>query len=179
MTSPEVFVSRPTMLTRLQAQAHRRWLSDLSTLGFEAVSLERQNYAPVPWNQLRDAVGRADGVLVLGFRQMSVEAGSWRPGTGEAVSAAGWYATPWNQLEAGLAIVARVPVLVAAEAGIRDGVFSPDLWTEDVYGLAIEDRVSGPDASLSAARETFQAWARAVNRRATANTRSPETRAGG
>jgi hypothetical protein len=162
------------MLTRTQAEAHRRWLTDLAGLGFEAVSLERENYAPVPWHQLRDAVGGADGVLILGFRQMSVETGWWRPGTGEEVSAAGWYATPWNQLEAGLAILAGLPVLIAAEAGIVDGVFSRDLWTEDVYGLAIEDRVSGPDAASSAPREIFQAWARAVSRRASASPRSSE-----
>jgi hypothetical protein len=172
MISPKVFVSRPTVLTSSQAAEHQRWLRSLAAVGFDAIALQRGDYGPLPWDQLRDAIGGAHGGLVLGFRQMWVESGCSRPRTSEAAPAADWYATPWNQLEAGLAIMAGVPVLVAPEAGVVDGVFARDVWTGNVRGVAIDSSVNGPNAESDPAREIFQTWARAVRRRAAAKVRS-------
>jgi hypothetical protein len=162
MTKPQVFISKPTVLTPGQESAFRNWIARLSGLGFESTALEREHYAPAPWTQLRDVLLSVDGMLVLGFRQMSVSTGHWRPGTEEAASSAGWYPSPWNQLEAGLAVMARIPVLVAPEGGISDGVFSTDVWTGVVYGLTVDHRLN-PESESS--RERLDAWADAVRRR--------------
>lgn len=132
----------------------------LDERGMEAFSLSRSHYARVPWQQLREAVARADGVVVFGFRQLHVGAGEWRPGTVEARSAADWYATPWNQIEAGLAIMARAPVLVSGDIELSDGVFSPELWGECVFGLP-------PDSNPDERSKVLDRWATSVVARAT------------
>jgi hypothetical protein len=89
---------------------------------------------------------------------MQTRAGDWRSNTEEHRSAAGWYATTWNHIEAGLAIMARLPVLLMADPDVVDGVFSRDVWVENVYGVP---RLSVDD-DLDTAHQSFQAWVRAV-----------------
>jgi hypothetical protein len=156
-----IFVSRPSVLTHSQVASYSRWLGELAALGFEATEIERANYAPCPWDQLCDAIRGADGVLVLGFRQLSIEAGCWRPGTPEMVPAAGWHPTPWNQVEAGLAIMAGVPVLIVPDPGINDGVFAPEVWSGSIFGVA---GTRDDDVTNNSADAVWR-WAEAVRER--------------
>jgi hypothetical protein len=160
MRSPGVFVSRPALLTGSQQALDRAWSVGIATLGFAEIAIAREAYAPLPWEQLRGAIREADGALILGFRQLSVGAGLWRTGTPDEASANGWYPTPWNQLEAGLAIMAGLPVLVAPEEGVVDGVFSSDILGGSVHGVPI-DIWAGDDARRDPA---LQAWTIAVRR---------------
>ena len=67
----------------------------------------------------------AEGVVVFGFRHGGA-AGAVR-------------ASPWTQIEAGLAIAADLPVLVLAEHGVGEGVFDPTTWGERVLGHPLTD----------------------------------------
>lgn len=161
MTRPQVFVSRPAVLSCTQTATYERVVHRLTSLEIAPLYLERREYRRVPWEQLRDAIGRVDGAVVLGFRQMVVNDGWWRTGTTEVRSAAGEYPTAWNHLEAGLAVMAEVPVLVLPEAGVADGVFSGDVWGGDVYGV----RAACLEDGVDLANLTFRNWVRAVRRR--------------
>jgi hypothetical protein len=110
-------------------------------------------YWPDPWAQLGQCIADADGVLVLGLRQLSVGAGIWRPGTAEERVAASYLTSAWMQLEAGMALMAGLPTLVVAEAGVEEGVFDPRTWTGLVSGAALD---------TSAIDETVAAWAAVV-----------------
>jgi hypothetical protein len=156
---PRVFVSRPAALTAEQDLRLRAWLVELELLSFESVELDRDSYGAVPWDQLRSAVGRADGALILGFRQLLVDDGVWRPETAESSVAARWWATPWNQIEAGLALMAGLPVLVAHEEGVNEGVFRADTRGGDLFGVSL-------DIDLEAAGTAVARWAKAVSDRA-------------
>jgi hypothetical protein len=73
------------------------------------------------------------------------------------------YPTPWNFLEAGLAIMADLPVLVAGEEGLApEGIFSHDVWGEGVHGVAIRIWAGGMEAGADPA---LKAWTIAVRRR--------------
>jgi hypothetical protein len=132
--SPRVFVSRPAELTAAQEELQRRWLTTLSELRFEPFVLRREAYEPVPWGQLRRAMEEMDGALVLGFRQLRVDRGEYRPDTPEARAADGWLATAWNQIEAGIALALGLPLLVIAEEGVEEGIFERETWRDGVYG---------------------------------------------
>jgi hypothetical protein len=163
-------VSRPAVLSAGQTTAYRRWLDHLAALDFAPSTLTRAEYESIPLEQLRKAIAAADGALVLGFRQLNVEQGVWRPDTTEMTPWSGWLATPWNQVEAALAIMARVPVLVAPEGGVTEGVFSSHVWADGLYGvdlhldLAFGRLVRDADVSYEAAPSlhTVMAWARQV-----------------
>ena len=155
--TPQVFVSRPAALSRGQAASCQNWLRALMALGFEPITLDRAEYDPVPWPQLRQTIGTANGALILGFRQLKVTEGEWRSQTDEAVPPAQWWTTPWNEIEAGMAIMASIPVLVAAEEGVGEGSFSSNVWGDDVYGVRLNADLEPTPASVAAWAERVQA----------------------
>lgn len=155
---PQVFVSSPATLTDAQAAAKNVILNELERQQIGTIRVERSQYARTPWEQLRTAISRSDGALVFGFRQLYVATGEWRPDTEEARSGAGRYATAWNQIEAGPAIMARLPVLVTQDPEVTDGVFSPDVWGDQVFGLPQLDAGERTSTFLA----VFGAWVSAV-----------------
>jgi hypothetical protein len=125
---PNVFVSRASTLTPAQREVEGAWLAGLAELGFTPLVLRREDYVPGSPTAIRQAISRAHGALILGFRQVRIDRGELRPGTPEARQHAGWTATPWNQVEGGLAIMADLPVLVVPEEGVVEGIFDGDAW---------------------------------------------------
>lgn len=160
--TPRVFVSRPAVVSREQEARLRQWLRRLESLGLNPFVLDRGSYDVPPWDQIRTAIARADGLLILGFRQLHVQEGVWRPGTVESGDAADWWGTPWNHIEAGFGLMARMPVLVAHEAGVTEGIFCRETWGGDLFGVRLEaaDPVDRSTDDTSGAVVT--AWARAV-----------------
>jgi hypothetical protein len=167
--TPRVFVSRPAVLSREQNAHLQEWLRQLKLLKFDSVTLDRDSYDVPPWDQICGGIKKADGLLVLGFRQLHVSEGLWRPGTIDSRDAALWWATPWNHIEAGFGLMAGVPVLVAHEAGVTEGVFSRDAWGGDLFGVRLEANLEAASAigrsSGDPSDAVVTAWARAVNDR--------------
>lgn len=157
-----VFVSRPAVTTPPQRSLERAWMTALTDLGFASVVLQRDDYHPDPWAALLQAVRTSHGALVLGFRQLRVEGGKWRPETSEARDLNGWSATPWNHVEAGLALSADIPVLAAPEDGVTEGIFAPETWTGKVRGAPIDLWSSDEPA----AHPSVQTWAQAIHQQA-------------
>jgi hypothetical protein len=155
---PTVFVSRASTLTLAQREMERTWLAGLAELGFTPLVLRREDYAPGSSTAIQQAISKAHGALILGFRQVRIDRGELRPGTPEARQLAGWIATPWNQVEGGLAIMAGLPVLVVPEDGVVEGVFDGDAWANSARTAPI-DLWSSADA---AANPAVQAWATKV-----------------
>ena len=86
-----------------------------------------------------DFVDAADGVLVLGFRQLVIDSAVWRADTAERADVTGEsWTSPWLQIETGMALAAGLPVLVAAEADVHEGVFARDTWTGQLAGTSLE-----------------------------------------
>jgi hypothetical protein len=150
---PRVFLCEPSGLNPAQRLASDEWHARLFGFGFDVDQLRRENYASEPWPELRTRVEGADGVIVLGFRQLFVSAGSWRPATQAAtvIRGAVW-SSPWLQTEAGLAIALGRPVLVSPEAGVCEGVFAVETWTGPLCGTSMET----PNV------EVLDAWAESV-----------------
>lgn len=93
------------------------------------------------------------GVVVLGFRQLDIYAGSWRPDTPEESSVAGAAAaTPWNQVEAGMAAALGLPVFILRDPGVTGGVFD---IKEDVVTVVAD---LGVALERSPARTSLQRW---------------------
>jgi hypothetical protein len=134
-----VFVSEPTGLSGGQRRTSESWHQRLSGFGFDVLRLGRDEYEPDPWRIVLDFIDAADGVLVLGFRQLVIDSAVWRADTAEraAVTGEAW-TSPWLQIETGMALAARLPVLVAAEAHVREGVFARDTWTGQLAGTSLE-----------------------------------------
>jgi hypothetical protein len=146
--TPLVFVSAPSCLAADQRVLLERWTSSLVESGLTLEYLTRSEYEPNPWEQLRSILNGVDALLVCGFRQLHVSSGSWRPGTSEEepVAARQW-TSPWLQIETGMAAMLGLPVLVAPERGIAEGVFRPGAWNAavSVYGSPLDDGPAAPE----------------------------------
>lgn len=134
-----VFVSRPASLTRRQRATFHSWCSALVRGGLLLRTLPRAEYTRDPWRLLRGRLQTVHGAVVFGFRQIDILTGFVSPGTDDERSAPEAIASPWVQIEAGLAISTGVPVLALAETGIADGVFDPMTWGNQVVGGDLSD----------------------------------------
>ena len=158
VSRPRVFVSCPAAVTDVQQTRGQRFLRELHDRQMDTFGLGRDDYAPVPWEQLRRAVTTADGVVVLGFRQLHVALGEWRPRDREARR------RPTGTRRPGLRSRRAWRSWRTCRAGgggpeVGDGMFAPDVWGDACSA-------SRPARSAAARREVLDAWAAAVSARA-------------
>lgn len=168
---PRVFVSKPSVVTPAQRDLEQMWIGGLARLDLAPIMLRREDYLPSPWAALRHAISTAHGALLLGFRQAHIEQARWRPETPEEREFDGWLATPWNQIEGGLVVMAGLPVLVVPENDVTEGIFARDCWTDEVLDAPIDAWASNDPAGHPQVR----AWADAVSRHAASKSRHPES----
>jgi hypothetical protein len=138
-----------------------QWLGWLVDHSMFVMRVERDAYSDNPWEALPRVIASTDGVVLLGFQQRDVSNPTRRQGTDEEAPAADWRTSPWLQIEAGVATALGLPVLVAPEAGVAEGVFSNDVWQGSVEGTQLRQ----PGV-------TGKRWLRAVHRHWVARTKS-------
>lgn len=98
--------------------------------------------ADSPFNAVTKLMESCSGVVVIALERLYIEAGSEKRG-GAAQAALGGVkvATPWNQIEATMGYVRKLPLLVLVEEGVRaDGLLEKGLdWYVQTVSL---DRAS-------------------------------------
>ena len=148
-----VFVSRPSTLNSTQLGLWRLVESSLSEAGVDVITVRRTNYPSAGvLGEVRRVMADCDGIVVLGFRQLEVSSGRWRVGTPEERTAEGdSWATPWNQIEAGIATGLGIPTIMVREPGVAGGVF--DLIADAVTLVVDLDSVIAGDAATGVMRQ--------------------------
>jgi len=124
VSRPRVFVSRPGWSDEIVGTQIAAICSRLEREGLEPVTPSRDDY-PVAGAlaEAKRVIGGCAGAVILGFPDVRVEAGAWRPGTPEEAELKGKsFATTWSQVEAGMALMAGLPVLVMGD-DVIGGVF--------------------------------------------------------
>jgi hypothetical protein len=149
-----VFVSRPSVVTAEQAVLCHRTLDLVAGYGFQARALSRGAYERDLWTQVGELLRSVDAAVILGIRQLRVVDGYWREGTADERPAAAQWSSPWMQIEAGMAVMTGMPVLVLTEHGVAEGIFDPQCWVGPVFGARLSD-----DAGVASAADE---WARAI-----------------
>lgn len=142
--TPRVFLCEPSGLNTAQRFVSAQWHERLFGLGFDVDRLRSEEYRGDPWSGLVRRIHAADGVVVLGFGQLFVSAGTWRRGSAQESSLVATWTSAWLQVEAGIALSVGLPVLVAPESGVCEGVFASDTWTGWLRGTVAEN----PDAGV-------------------------------
>jgi hypothetical protein len=117
-----------------------------------------------PLQIVRDLMFECSGAVILGLSQFQASGAMLKPGT-KASEAIGdvVLATPWNQLEAGIAYALSLPLLVIREQSVRaEGIFDPQVGDYFVHQTSLtsdwleSDRFTQP----------FEQWANLVRVRA-------------
>jgi len=132
-----IFMSFASVRTPAQLAVAEKWINHFARLQMSVLpELREPSIQTLP--TLKSRLLSADGAVVLGFRQLQVKKGSWRLGTVDERRASRWWATPWNHVEAGMAIMAGIPVLLLRDSGIHEGIFDPQLRGNRVYAADLD-----------------------------------------
>jgi hypothetical protein len=151
-----VFISAPSHLDRVDQIALDQVLMGLKGVGFEAVRLLPQAYGrSAPMSDVAKKIRSCGAVVIFGPPQfVSVSPADDAPAiTPQPIA----MSTPWNHIEAGIAVGLDKPLLVLRQ-GAQGGVFDIPDHPEMITVLDM----TGP-GSLAALSERISAWVRAWN----------------
>lgn len=154
----KVFLSRPSILNRAQELLLDSVCKTLAANGCEFVQLLPAQYAQTNvLCSLTELVNECKGSVVLGFSSMHIKDGQFRPSTEQSHAVQDLrLATAWNHVEAGMALMKQIPVLVLSEVGVCDGVFDPTVNDPLIFRSSF-------DEYLVAGSRVMESWLHAVN----------------
>jgi uncharacterized protein YjbI with pentapeptide repeats len=143
-----VFISRPGMLTLRQEQQISALHARLGQEGISAQSLNRAEYASFgEVAEVRRLLSGCAGAVIFGFADLAVHKGIWRGGTPDQKEVAELrFPTSWSQMEAGMAIMYGLPMLVLRERNIHDGIFGIPGGDYGIYHVVVDDDWNAPES---------------------------------
>ena len=149
-----VYVSKPGCLDAHQEKVVSAVCGWLESGGLQPVALERGDHPTTgALGEIRRRMSGCAGTVVFGFGELSISKALWRSGTlDEAEISEAALPTPWSQIEAGVAAMINLPLLLLAEAKLEKGVFDPSLVEHNVFRVAMP-----PDRHSSSVENWFVA----------------------
>jgi hypothetical protein len=152
----DVFLSRPTVLSPAQASFCQTLVEMLGAEHLTPRTLGVTDYpATAPLGEVLKLMRSCKGALVLGLNQLNVTRGTFKPGTSTAKEVSGVaLPTPWNQIEAGIAVALGLPLLLVREPGVEGGVF--DVGSSDRF--VHQATLSSDWLASQAFRQPFESW---------------------
>jgi hypothetical protein len=150
-----VFISKPGWLDYHQRQQIEFLQSKLQERNMQPRALERPDYPTFGvMAQVQRLLSECHGAVIFGFKQLEIDEGLWRKGTPEEKRLKHVYlATPWNQIEAGMAVMLELPILVVSERDVSGGVFELPAAEHQIYRIFSDD-----DWNTSAVETSFDGW---------------------
>lgn len=125
----KVFLSRPSRMNAEQDIVFRLVRSVFVARGIIAVELPPKDYASLgALNKILELLGTCQAMVTFGFCTYTINQGAYRQFDREGRELRDVkLASPWCQLEAGMALTQNMQVLAIAEAGIEEGIFDPKI----------------------------------------------------
>lgn len=141
VTETRVFISKPGVLDYQQQQFLDALLTRLEAEGINPQTLERPDYPQFgAIGEVQRLMTDCAGAVILGFKQLEVRDGLWRPSTREEKEVKDQYfSTPWNQIEAGMAMMLGLPILVLCQPGVNGGIFDMTAGEHQVYRVLVDE----------------------------------------
>lgn len=145
-----LFVSKPSALNPIQEGIWIKLQEILVKNGIPTRFIEPNQYPESePVYKVKRVVSDCDGAIVLGFKQIFIKEGVSKRGTSFESSLREYsLPTPWNNLEAGMAVMMGIPIFTISEEGVTGGIFgtanaelkihefviqSEDWWKSDTF----------------------------------------------
>ena len=121
----KVFISKPGSLDVRQSILVDQIKDLIQASGCTTVELSREEYdRSGVVTKLSDRLSGCGAMIVLGFKSIHVEVGSYRDNTDDKREIKNEFlSTPWLHIEAGMGLMKKIPVLLICDEGIDDGIF--------------------------------------------------------
>lgn len=134
-----IFISSPSSLDEQQSIFKKMLEIILKNRGLIIKDVTPNEYPEEkPIIRVKRTMNVCNGAIILGFKQMIVKECIVKQGTpNEKFRNNVLLPTPWNQIEASIAITLGIPLLIISEKGIEGGVFDPDITEQFVYQIEL------------------------------------------
>jgi len=154
-SSARVFLSRPGYLGYPYQEHVTALMGRLEAEGLEAQTLERPDYPNFgAIGEVRRIMSGCAGAIIIGFPELRIQRGLWRPSTPEEKRIEDLTeTTPWSQIEAGMAAMVGMPILLFGKRGVSGGIFDVVPGEVGVYQVFVDD-----DWSSKAFLNPFSNW---------------------
>jgi hypothetical protein len=156
-----VFLSAPSVLNKAQQEVYDFVIGSLNEENLQPRALGRSDFPQSdPMTEVYYIARACYGGIILGFSQIESENGILRRGTpGEAKIDKVVTPTPWNQIEAGIIVALRRPLLVFTEATVTGGVFDQGAFNGYLQRF---NPASMKDEDWEQIRERVRLWSASV-----------------
>jgi hypothetical protein len=141
---PHIFVSVGHWLTAEQHHFVEEIDNILRTHGYAPITIGRTtDIVEHPLEIIRGVIAEAQGAIIIAFARIHIKAAIEYPDTPFAKSVAGWnLPTVWNQIEAAMAIQAKIPLLLLCEEGLHfEGIIDPQIHASIIFARASRNKV--------------------------------------
>ena len=120
-----IFVSKPNSLSAAQAQFCDSFFNFIRARGFNPRTLGQTDFPnAAPINAVKSVLSECSGAIVLGLKQTLILEGLQKAETNDESALRNCYLpTPWNHIEAGMAFILGLPILILKEQGVQGGIF--------------------------------------------------------
>ncbi|WP_282025949.1 pentapeptide repeat-containing protein [Limimaricola cinnabarinus] len=125
----KVFLSRPSRMNERQDGYFRLVRRAVEARNLHVVELPREDYSPLgSLGAVVKAVDASHAMIAFGFGDYTIHHGAYRQFDldGREIRDEN-LASPWCQIEAGMALQKGIPLLVVADPGVHEGIFEPHI----------------------------------------------------
>jgi hypothetical protein len=160
-----IFVSKPTALTRAQNLFCRELGTTFQASGLTTHTVGVNDFTSRrPLRKILETINACDGACVLGLIQVTAPSAVFKANTSERRDVAdAVFATPWNQLEAGMAVARDLPLLVVCEPGVAGGIFDQGVGDAFTHVLPAKGRLQWLRSEQF--RQSMAEWIGLMNQR--------------
>lgn len=125
-----IFISRPTWIAEEFQEGLKGFLSFLDTQDIKPRTLGSTDYpTELPLDEVISIMDECRGVIILGYPQIYVVKGKVK----EVEKSDFLLPTEWNHIEAALAYMKKLPLLVIHHKGITGGIFTHGAISKFIY----------------------------------------------
>lgn len=124
-----IFFSMPGSLSKQAEVITKDYRDFLEWKGYEVLYYEKDEYPEFgQFNKIRQSITNSSAMIAFGFKQINIKQGVLHPNTAAEVEIQDKYmSTSWNELEVGMGLMNKLPILLVKDKDINSGVFDSKL----------------------------------------------------
>ena len=139
-----IFFSMPGSLKESDEAIIKNYKALIERLGYNPVFYTR-NYSKFGQiTEVREKIDDSVGIIAFGLKQIHIQQGTYRPQLSDEKKLFGhWMATPWNNIEVGMAMMKELPVLLVKDKDIGEGVFDQMINENKMKTIPADIKIEG------------------------------------
>ena len=124
-----IFFSMPGSLSKQAEVITKDYRDFLEAKGYKVLYYEKDEYPEFgQFNKIRQSITNSSAMIAFGFKQINIKQGVLHPNTAAEVEIQDKYmSTSWNELEVGMGLMNKLPILLVKDKDIDSGVFDSKL----------------------------------------------------